>query len=48
MMISTKDMNEQQLEWWIDGTAEIMERRRLACGGGNGGGHVEQGDTSIA
>jgi hypothetical protein len=30
MMMKTKDMNEQQLEWWKEASAEIMERRRLA------------------
>jgi hypothetical protein len=30
MMMSTKDMNEHQLEWWKDSTVEIMKRRRLA------------------
>jgi hypothetical protein len=30
MMMSTKDMNEVQYEWWKEGTTEIMERRRQA------------------
>jgi aminoglycoside N3'-acetyltransferase len=37
MMMSTKDMNEQQMKWWKEATSEIMERRRLACEGASGG-----------
>jgi hypothetical protein len=37
MMMSTKDMNEQQMEWLKEATAEIMERQRLAHEGASGG-----------
>ena len=43
MMMSTKDMNEQQLEWWKDATAEIMERRRLAREEAKGGSSTTHG-----
>ena len=48
MMMSTENMTELQLEWWKDACAEIMERRRQAHGGGNGGGQADHGDTSTA
>ena len=44
MMMSTKDMNEQQMEWWKEATAEIMERRRLAREGASGGASATHGD----
>ena len=31
MMMSTKDMDEDQLTWWKETNAEIMERKRLLC-----------------
>jgi hypothetical protein len=43
MMMSTKDMNKQQLEWWKDATTEIMERIRLAREGANGGASATHG-----
>ena len=44
MMMSTKDMNEQQMEWWKEATAEIMERQRLAREGASGGASATHGD----
>ena len=44
MMMSTKDMNEQQMEWWNKATAKIMERRRLAREGASGGASATHGD----
>lgn len=50
MMMSTKDMNEAQMGWWKEATAEIMERRRLARDEGASGGasatHGGGGDES--
>nr|XP_051197049.1 uncharacterized protein LOC127310409 [Lolium perenne] len=43
MMMNTKDMNEQQLEWWKEASAEITERRRLAREEVTGGGSVTHG-----
>ncbi|XP_051189832.1 uncharacterized protein [Lolium perenne] len=40
MMMNTKDMNEQQLEWWKEASAEITARRRLAHEEATGGGSV--------
>jgi hypothetical protein len=48
MMMNTKDMNDLQLEWWKETTAEIMERRRLLRQSGTGGASVEHGDNSQA
>jgi hypothetical protein len=55
MMMNTKDMNEQKMEWWKETSAEIMERRRLAHEGasvgasathGGGGDDGDDGPTS--
>jgi hypothetical protein len=43
MMMNTKDMNEQQLEWWKEASAEITARRRLAREEATGGGSVTPG-----
>jgi hypothetical protein len=43
MMMNTHNMNEQQMEWWKDVSAEIMERRRLAREGASGGASVTHG-----
>jgi hypothetical protein len=43
MIMTTRDMNEQQMERWKEASAEIMERRRLAREGASGGGSVTQG-----
>jgi hypothetical protein len=48
MMMNTKDMNDLQLEWWKDTTAEIMQRRRILRQSGTGGASVEHGDNSQA
>jgi hypothetical protein len=37
MMMNTQDMNEQQMDWWKEASAEIMKRRRLAREGASGG-----------
>ena len=34
MMMSTKDMDEDQLTWWKEYKADIVERKRLLRGGG--------------
>jgi hypothetical protein len=34
MMMSRKDMDEDQLMWWNETKADIVERKRLLCGGG--------------
>jgi hypothetical protein len=55
MMMNTKEMNEVQLEWWMEVSAEITARRRLsrqeATAGGDvtpgGGGDGDGGPTSI-
>jgi hypothetical protein len=43
MMMNTKDMNEQQLKWWKEASAEIIDRRRLAREEASGGGSVTHG-----
>jgi hypothetical protein len=48
MMMNMKDMNDLQLEWWKETTAEIMGRRRLFHQSGTGGALVEHGDNSQA
>jgi hypothetical protein len=48
MMMNTKDMNEVQLEWWKETTAEIMQRRRLLRQSGTGGASIEHGHNSQA
>ncbi|KAK1662945.1 hypothetical protein QYE76_051104 [Lolium multiflorum] len=42
-MMSTKDMNEQQIKWWKEATAEIMERLRIAREGASGGASTTHG-----
>ena len=44
MMMSTKDMNEAQLAWWKEATAEITERRRVARAKVSGGSSGTQED----
>jgi hypothetical protein len=34
MMMSIKDMDEDQLAWWKEYKANIMERKQLLRGGG--------------
>jgi hypothetical protein len=34
MMMSKKDMDEEQLTWCKETKADIAERKRLLCGGG--------------
>jgi hypothetical protein len=48
MMINTTDMNDLQLEWWKETTAEIIERRGLLRQSGTRGALVEHGDNSQA
>ena len=43
MMINTKDMNDQQMEWWKEASADIMERQRIAREEASGGGSVTHG-----
>jgi hypothetical protein len=43
MMMNTKEMNEVQLEWWKEGSAEITARRRLARQEATGGDDVSPG-----
>jgi hypothetical protein len=43
MMMNTKEMNELQLEWWKEASAEITARRRLARQEATGGGDVTPG-----
>ncbi|KAK1606621.1 hypothetical protein QYE76_030294 [Lolium multiflorum] len=43
MMMNTKDMNEQQMEWCKEASVEIMERRRLSHEEASGGGSVTHG-----
>jgi hypothetical protein len=56
MMMNTKDMNEIQLEWWKETTAEITARRRAAreeatgaadVTPGGGGDGADGGPTSV-
>jgi hypothetical protein len=48
MMMNTKDMNDLQLEWWKETTAEIMQRRMLLRQSATEGASVEHGDNSQA
>jgi hypothetical protein len=43
MMMNIKNMNEQQMEWWKDASAEFMERRRLARERASGSASVTHG-----
>jgi hypothetical protein len=48
MMMTTKDMNDLQLEWWKETTVKIMQRRRLLRQSATGGASVDHGDNSQA
>ena len=51
MMMSTKDMAEDQLMWWKDTKADIMERKKvLRQGRGESGGDAStpQGEPSMS
>ena len=51
MMMSAKDMDEDQLTWWMETKADIMERKRLlrqGRGASGGGASTPRGESPMS